>query len=85
MGYGKEQDKELARLKETVLAQQSLLLLLVLVNHCTTDKAVSNPYQKALFSFVNSQGVLALSLKDGHFINFQSSIQQYKHWGGGGG
>ncbi|KAG0428262.1 hypothetical protein HPB47_024742, partial [Ixodes persulcatus] len=39
----------------TVLAQQSLLLLLVLVNHCTNDKAICNPYKKALFSFVNSQ------------------------------
>ncbi|EEC20238.1 conserved hypothetical protein, partial [Ixodes scapularis] len=55
LGYGKEQDEESTRLKETVLAQQSLLLLLVLVNHCTNDKAVCNPYKKALFSFVNSQ------------------------------
>lgn len=56
LGYGsKEEDKEAARMKETVLAQQSLLLLLVLVNHCTSDKAVTIPYKKALFSFVNSQ------------------------------
>ncbi|KAH8024159.1 hypothetical protein HPB51_021780 [Rhipicephalus microplus] len=56
LGYGsKEEDKEAARMKETVLAQQSLLLLLVLVNHCTSDKAVTVPYKKALFSFVNSQ------------------------------
>ncbi|KAH9369058.1 hypothetical protein HPB48_002596 [Haemaphysalis longicornis] len=57
LGYGgvKEEDREAARLKETVLAQQSLLLLLVLVNHCPSDKAVSVPYKKALFSFLNSQ------------------------------
>lgn len=34
------------------LAGQALLLLLVLVNHCTSDKGVlRNPYRQALFSF----------------------------------
>lgn len=38
----------------TVLANQSLLLLLVLVNHCTNESEVRNPYRLALFSFKNA-------------------------------
>lgn len=37
----------------SLLANQSLLLLLVLVNHCTQDKQQLNPYRHALFSFAN--------------------------------
>jgi len=37
----------------SLLANQSLLLLLVLVNHCTQDKRKLNPYRHALFSFTN--------------------------------
>lgn len=40
---------------KTVLANQSLLLLLALVNHCTNEKEVTNPYREALFSFHNVQ------------------------------
>lgn len=38
----------------TVLANQSLLLLLVLVNHCTNESEISNPYRVALFTFKNA-------------------------------
>lgn len=38
------------------LAGQALLLLLVLVNHCTSDKGPRrNPYRQALFSFTAAQ------------------------------
>ena len=44
---------------ETLLSNQSLLLLLILVNHCTQGKKL-NPYRQALFTFTNSKpkGVL---------------------------
>jgi hypothetical protein len=38
------------------LASQSLLLILVLANHCTNDKNLSNPFRQALFSCTNSIG-----------------------------
>ncbi|XP_015904833.1 dymeclin isoform X2 [Parasteatoda tepidariorum] len=38
----------------TVLANQSLLFLLLLVNHCTNEKEGKNPYRGALLSFSNS-------------------------------
>ena len=41
---------------DTVLANQSLLLILVLANHCTSEAELHNPYREALFSFTNSQG-----------------------------
>lgn len=41
---------------ESLLANQSLLLLLVLVNHCTQDKTQLNPYRQALFTFTQRQG-----------------------------
>ncbi|KAJ9586283.1 hypothetical protein L9F63_020077, partial [Diploptera punctata] len=37
------------------LANQSLLLVLVLTNHCTCDKNLHNPYRQALFFCSNSQ------------------------------
>ncbi|KAL5020400.1 hypothetical protein ScPMuIL_003292 [Solemya velum] len=40
---------------ETLLANQSLLFLLVLANHCTTERLLPNPYRQAMFSFTNSQ------------------------------
>lgn len=40
---------------ETLLANQSLLFLLVLANHCTSDRGLKNPYRQALFSFTNAQ------------------------------
>lgn len=39
--------------QEAPLATQSLLLILVLVHHCTTQ---TNPYRLSLFSCANSQG-----------------------------
>lgn len=49
---GTTEDEEKKRDIETPLASQSLLLLLVLTNHCTTTH---NPYRDALFSFTNVQ------------------------------
>ena len=49
----KKQEEEFV---ETLLANQSLLFLLVLANHCTSDRGLKNPYRQALFSFTNSQG-----------------------------
>lgn len=44
--------------QDTLIANQSLLLTLVLANHCTSDVGLPNPYREALFSFTNSQGKL---------------------------
>lgn len=41
---------------DKLLAKQSLLLILVLANHCTSDLELHNPYRQALFSFTDSQG-----------------------------
>ncbi|CAH1789250.1 unnamed protein product [Owenia fusiformis] len=38
-----------------LLANQSLLFILVLTNHCTNERGLSNPYRESLFSFMNSQ------------------------------
>lgn len=50
---GLTEDEEKKRNTETPLASQSLLLLLILTNHCT---ATRNPYREALFNFSNVQG-----------------------------
>ncbi|TGZ32132.1 Uncharacterized protein DBV15_01030 [Temnothorax longispinosus] len=49
---GTAEEEEKKRDTETPLASQSLLLLLVLTNHCT---ATQNPYRNALFSFIDMQ------------------------------
>lgn len=49
---GTSEEEERKRDTETPLASQSLLLLLVLTNHCT---ATENPYRNALFTFVDMQ------------------------------
>lgn len=59
---GAAEDEEKKRDTETPLASQSLLLLLVLTNHCT---ALQNPYRSALFSFVDMQGEYRLSDRSG--------------------
>lgn len=47
---GTSEDEGKKRDIDTPLASQSLLLLLILTNHCTTTH---NPYRDALFSFTN--------------------------------
>ncbi|XP_059351282.1 dymeclin-like isoform X2 [Daphnia carinata] len=42
-------------------ANQSLLLLLVLTNHCSMEKNWSNPYRQALLSFTDSQDPVQVS------------------------
>ncbi|KAL3886406.1 hypothetical protein ACJMK2_026404 [Sinanodonta woodiana] len=54
MSGSKEKKKE-EEFNETLLANQSLLFLLVLANHCTTARGLQNPYRQALNSFTNSQ------------------------------
>ncbi|XP_017885103.1 dymeclin isoform X2 [Ceratina calcarata] len=49
---GISEEEERKRDTETPLASQSLLLLLVLTNHCT---ATQNPYRNALFTFTDMQ------------------------------
>lgn len=44
-----------SEVSDSPLANQALLLVLVLVNHCTGDKNLHNPYRQALFSCSNSQ------------------------------
>lgn len=53
------EDEEKKRDTETPLASQSLLLLLILTNHCT---ATQNPYRNALFSFIDMQGEICIGL-----------------------
>lgn len=55
MGASSSEKKHEEEFNETLLANQSLLFLLVLVNHCTSERALNNPYRQALFQFTNSQ------------------------------
>ncbi|XP_070178829.1 dymeclin-like [Littorina saxatilis] len=56
LGMGSKAKKpEETDVTETLLANQSLLLLLVLTNHCTVDRGTPpNPYRDALFSFTDA-------------------------------
>ena len=56
LGMGTKTEKKEEEFHETLLANQSLLFLLVLTNHCTSEYGLNNPYRQALFSFTNSQG-----------------------------
>ncbi|KYN11329.1 Dymeclin [Trachymyrmex cornetzi] len=64
---GTAEDEEKKRDTETPLASQSLLLLLVLTNHCT---ATQNPYRNALFSFIDMQ--------EDHTISQGKAIDTFK-------
>ncbi|OWF38655.1 dymeclin-like [Mizuhopecten yessoensis] len=55
LGMGGATEKKDDDFHETLLANQSLLFMLVLTNHCTTDHGIHNPYRQALFAFTNSQ------------------------------
>lgn len=56
LGYGRSNSVNTLEVKsETPLADQSLLLCLILANHCTDVKSINNPYRQALLSFTNSQ------------------------------
>ncbi|KAJ8311402.1 hypothetical protein KUTeg_010757 [Tegillarca granosa] len=55
LGMGGKEEKKEEEYNETLLANQSLLFLLVLCNHCTSERSLNNPYRQALFSFTNSQ------------------------------
>ena len=58
---------------DKLIANQSLLLILILANHCTSDKGMHNPYREALFSFTNSQGK-----KTNEYLN--SAEQITRNW-----
>lgn len=47
---------------QSPLANQSLILILVLVSHCTCEKDLNNPYREALFTFSNSTGIFFKAL-----------------------
>ncbi|XP_014782112.1 dymeclin [Octopus bimaculoides] len=47
--------KEDEFITEALLANQSILFVLVLANHCTGERKMINPYRQALCSFTNSQ------------------------------
>lgn len=47
---------------ESPLASQSVLLLLVLANHCTADRNIRNPYRQALLHAQNFHGMCIQSL-----------------------
>lgn len=46
---------------ESPLASQSVLLLLVLANHCTADRNIRNPYRQALLHAQNFHGMCVQS------------------------
>lgn len=54
LGYGTGTGQESVLKGSDPLANQSLLLLLVLVNHCTAEKNLRNPYREVLFTFPNN-------------------------------
>lgn len=56
LGYGARGDAEGIKEDTAILANQSLLLVLVLTHHFTQEKGLRNPYRKALSTFANSQG-----------------------------
>jgi hypothetical protein len=56
LGMGSKTTNSEEQIPETILANQSLLLILVLANHCTSNSGLHNPYREALFNFTNSQG-----------------------------
>jgi hypothetical protein len=47
-------DESAVEEEDALLANQSLLLLLILVNHCTQGKKL-NLYRQALFTFTNTK------------------------------
>lgn len=55
---------------EALLSNQSLLLLLILVNHCTQGKKV-NPYRQALFTFTHSKPKGGSSSSEPSQVSFQ--------------
>ena len=58
LGMSKPQDAPTdAPASDTLIASLSLLLILVLVNHCTNDEHLYNPYRDAVVSFTNASGV----------------------------
>ncbi|XP_063217608.1 dymeclin [Bacillus rossius redtenbacheri] len=54
LGLASSHSEEVTTAEEAPLANQSLLLILVLANHCTGEKNLNNPYRQALFSFTST-------------------------------
>ncbi|XP_050397262.1 dymeclin [Patella vulgata] len=56
LGMGQQEKKKEDEFTETLLANQSLLFILVLTNHCTScDRGLHNPYREVLCSFLDSE------------------------------
>ena len=66
LGYGNKKSEE-ELIKEAILARESLLLLLVLTNHCTKE---INPYREALFQCNDSSSELNDQTMPGFKIEF---------------
>lgn len=58
--------------QETPLATQSLLLILVLVHHCT---AQNNPYRLSLASCINNQGIFNFKIIDKNLHLYHRIVQ----------
>jgi hypothetical protein len=60
---------------QSPLANQSLILILVLVSHCTCEKDMNNPYREALFTFSNSNGKT-----QNNFVRLNLICLLIRHW-----
>lgn len=60
------------------LANQSLLLILILTNHCSMK---TNPYRVSLFGCSDSQGNKALKFSRNNGSNLISNLRFSKRWG----
>ena len=70
LGYGSKSSKGEEE-DRGLLANQSLLLLMVLTNHYTYEKGIHNPYRMALCTFSNSQGKVFYCLVSEFFLFWQ--------------
>ncbi|XP_031560113.1 dymeclin-like isoform X2 [Actinia tenebrosa] len=61
---------------DSLLANQSLLLLLILVNHCTQDKRLLNPYRHSLFTFTDSKAVSHVGSDKTSDSSFQFNLER---------
>lgn len=50
LGYGSEDPHDTELTSKTPLSDMSLLLILILTNHCTDTNVIMNPYRRSLFN-----------------------------------
>ncbi|RXG70189.1 hypothetical protein Avbf_02382 [Armadillidium vulgare] len=73
LGMSSEEEEKKEETELPRLASQSLLLLLILVNHCTSEKLIHNPYRTALLSAQNFQE------NNGHDSKSYEPIRRLSH------